>query len=113
LIPHLDYEAEAQAIETGFAREGIRGVFRAQLAAELRRGDPHWGIVRAQQFAFLGDAARTCAALRGGIQQHEPALLYLNVDPAYAVVRASPCYGEAAQQIGLPQLPGSSSPQRH
>jgi TolB-like protein/DNA-binding winged helix-turn-helix (wHTH) protein len=104
-------EAEANAIEDGFARDGIRGFARARLDFFRLNGDPRWnlGIVAAQEYAWLGDSAGTCAALRGGLREREPALLYLNVDPAYAGVRASPCYGEVARQIGLPQLSPSAS----
>jgi len=87
-------EAKAGAVEVGFLRGGIRGVAREQIEASSRSRDPHWnwGVVAAQEYAFLGDSARTCTALRGGLREREPALLYLNVDPAYAVARASPCY---------------------
>jgi TolB-like protein/DNA-binding winged helix-turn-helix (wHTH) protein len=104
-------EIHARAIEEGFAGDGIRGAARAQVQWASQTGGPHWnwGIAMAQMFALLGDSVRTCDALRGGIREREPALLFLNVDPAYAVVRAFPCYGEIVQQMGLPQLPVTSS----
>jgi TolB-like protein/DNA-binding winged helix-turn-helix (wHTH) protein len=106
------FDILARAIEEGFARDGIRGVARAQLEAESHSGRPHWdwGEEFAQQYVLLGDSARSCNALGGGIRQREPALLYLNVDPQYTILRTFPCYAEAAQQIGLPQLPTPSSP---
>jgi TolB-like protein/DNA-binding winged helix-turn-helix (wHTH) protein/tetratricopeptide (TPR) repeat protein len=105
------YEPLARAIEEGFARDGIRGVSRAQIESVSHSGVPHWdrGEFVAQGFALLGDSARSCNALRGGIREREPALLYLNVDPWYTILRTFPCYAEAAQQIGLPQLPTPSS----
>jgi tetratricopeptide (TPR) repeat protein len=108
LIDRPTRENEAQAIEYGFAHEGIRGVVRAQMAANGSRRNPHrdlLGTSAAEQYALLGDTARTCTALRAGLREHEPGLLYLNVDPKYAVVRASPCYPEVAKKIALPQLP--------
>jgi TolB-like protein/DNA-binding winged helix-turn-helix (wHTH) protein/Tfp pilus assembly protein PilF len=100
-------ETQARLIEAGFAKDGMRGGARARLELARQTGAPHWdwGLAAAEIFAQLGDSARTCAALRGGIKEREPALLYVNVDPTYAVVRASPCYPEVAKQIGLPQLP--------
>jgi TolB-like protein/DNA-binding winged helix-turn-helix (wHTH) protein/Tfp pilus assembly protein PilF len=105
------HEVLARAIEAGFAREGIRGVARARLEAARARGALHWDwtAVTARDYALLGDSASTCAALRGALQVRDTALFYLNVDPLWAVLRTFPCYGEAAQQIGLPQLPPASS----
>lgn len=104
------FEIHKRTIEEGFAHDGLRGAARAQVGWASRANGPHWywGIVAAQMFALLGDSARTCDALRGGIREREPALLFLNVDPAYAVVREFPCYAEIVQPMGLPQLPGTS-----
>jgi TolB-like protein/DNA-binding winged helix-turn-helix (wHTH) protein len=98
----------AQAIEEAFARDGIRGVARAELDWRRRKGTLR-GIVAAQYYAMLGDTAGTCNALRGGLRQHEPALLYLNVDPRYAPLRKVDCYAEVAHEMGLPRLPSASS----
>jgi TolB-like protein/DNA-binding winged helix-turn-helix (wHTH) protein len=111
LIDRPTRENEAQAIVDGFAREGIRGVARAQMEVDRSGGNPRWdlSVSAAERYALLGGSASTCVALRGALRQRDTALLYLNVDPKYAVVRASPCYAEVAKQMDLPQLPLPSS----
>lgn len=100
-------EAHTRAIKEGFSRGGISGMAHAELDLARSLGKPHWewSASQAQNFAIVGDSARACTALRGALREREPAMLYLNVDPIYAPIRSCPCYGEVAQQIGLPQLP--------
>ncbi len=103
-------EIKARAVEDGFARDGIRGVARAQVQSNGHPVAPgsDLGAFSAWQYAMLGDSVRACNSLRGSLIRREPALLYVNVDPMYSVLRACPCYSEVARQIGLPQLPVSS-----
>jgi TolB-like protein/DNA-binding winged helix-turn-helix (wHTH) protein/tetratricopeptide (TPR) repeat protein len=103
-------ESHTRAIREGFARDGIRGISRAELELGRASGRPHWewSAFTAQNYAVVGDSPRACAALRGALRQREPAMLYLNVDPVYRPIRVCPCYAEVAQQIGLPQLPSVS-----
>jgi len=85
-------------------RKGMYESWMQNLSAVLRTS----GFAKSAEQMNQLYSARTCVALRGGLLERQPAMLYLNVDPAYAVVRASPCYGEVAKQMGLPQLPPSS-----
>jgi len=98
-------EILARAVEEGFAREGMRGLARAELDDAVRRGEKADGAVAAVYWAMLGDRARTCSSLSVRIQDHDAGLLYVNVDPRYASVRQFSCYADVARQIGLPQLP--------
>lgn len=100
-------EVRARAVEDGFARDGVRGVARAELQVSKREGLTSAGMVAADFFNTLGETARACAALREAIEQHDSALLYLNVDPAYTALRKLPCYREVALRTALPQLPAA------
>ncbi|HUI40806.1 MAG TPA: winged helix-turn-helix domain-containing protein [Terriglobia bacterium] len=105
-------ETLARAVETGFAREGMRGLARAELNDAVRRGEKPDGAVAAVYWAMLGDTGRTCAALRNRIHDHDTGLLYVNVDARYAGLRKLSCYADVARQIGLPQLPATSAASR-
>jgi TolB-like protein/DNA-binding winged helix-turn-helix (wHTH) protein/tetratricopeptide (TPR) repeat protein len=104
-------DIHAQAIEQGFAREGLGGIARVQLDLGRRAGRNHWdwSVSVAQQYALLGDSARTCDSLRGAIQVRDPSLLYLNVDPTLVALRKFSCYVEVVNQTSLP-LPSLPSP---
>jgi TolB-like protein/DNA-binding winged helix-turn-helix (wHTH) protein len=103
-------ETLARAVEEGFARDGLQGVARAELGDGKRRGLRLGGAVAAEYYVMLGDTAHACAALDTGLSSGRTSMLYVNVDPRYAPLRALPCYGGIARQIGLPQLASSSQP---
>lgn len=100
-------EVWARAVEDGFARDGMRGLARAELGNARRRGDVLGGLVPAQYYVMLDDTARACTALSTAFRERDTSLLYLNVDPRYAPLRKLACYDKIARAIGLPQLPSS------
>lgn len=98
-------EILARAVEAGFAREGLRGVARAELDDPRRRSVVPRGAVAAQYYAMLDDTKDACVSLLTVAPEHSTSLLYVNVDPRYAPLRKLPCSDEIARQIGLPQAP--------
>lgn len=105
-------EILARAVEEGFARDGLRGVARAELEDGVRHGIVPAGAVAAHYYAMLGDTAHTCAALGNRIAEHDSGLLYANVDPVYAPLHKFPCYATIARRTGLPQRAPASSDAR-
>ncbi len=101
-----DNELLAHGVEQGFARDGIRGVARAELDETRRRGVIPDGAAAAEYYARLDDTSHACAALRASVFKRSTSLLYVNVDPRYAPLHKLPCYDEIARDTGLPQLPG-------
>ncbi|HEV3275882.1 MAG TPA: winged helix-turn-helix domain-containing protein [Terriglobia bacterium] len=102
-------EVLAQAIEQGFARDGIRGVARAELERYQRDEPDPVGLPPADYYVLLGKADRACSALANAVPARDNSLLYMNVDPRYARVRKLACYDKIAREIGLPQLPSAAS----
>jgi len=102
-------EILGRAVEEGFAREGLRGVARAELDDTRRRGLVPRSAVAAEYYAMLDDTRNACTALSSAVPEHSTSLLYVNVDPRYAPLRHLPCSDEIARQTGLPQLPHSAS----
>ena len=99
----------ARGVEEGFAREGLRGVARAELDDDRRRGEVPRTAVAAQYYAMLDDTRDACAALLSVVPEHSTSLLYVNVDPRYSPLRNLACYGEIARQMRLPQLNSAPS----
>ncbi|MGH9433804.1 MAG: tetratricopeptide repeat protein [Terriglobia bacterium] len=94
---------QALTLQRIYAKAGYQGVLTYQL--DLVRDAPKKqapsGCDLAERYLALGDKPHALEALRAGLKQHDPALIFLKVDPAFDGLRSSPEFQDLERRIGL------------
>ena len=95
------------AAQLGYAlaKEGKQAEARAVLDEVLKLSTTQYipPYHLALLYAGLGERDQAIAWLQRGFQQREPLLVFLNVEPKWAGLRADPRFKELVKKIGLPQ----------
>ncbi len=98
----LSREAAA-ALESAFARSGVRGYWRAFLdLADAPSSEVHCSpYVRARVYAAVGDVARALQWIETARDVRDAGLSLLRVDPGLDALRAEPRFRAVLEQMGL------------
>lgn len=103
-----DVARRIEALEVAFERSGPEGYRESQLELAQSMRGPDWPVDAAELYARLGDKDRSFALLENAFAARRFALLFLNVDPAWDVVRDDPRFRDLIQRIGMPSASADS-----
>lgn len=95
------------AAQDGFAAGGRQGMLRSMLVVEKRqylRGDGS-AYELAKICSWLGDKAGALKYLQIALAEHDPGLIAVRGQPAFAVLHSDPSFQRILVRVGLPALP--------
>jgi adenylate cyclase len=93
-----------EALTQGYAQWGYRGAMKAAADLQAERGrKTHIPIVDvANLYVWAGEKARALDWLEKGLEARDPNVLFINADPAMAVLRSEPRFQAIVRQLNLP-----------
>lgn len=96
-------EMQNPAVLSAFASGGYRGVVRWNLAEleRLARSRYVSPVVLAHFHAELGEQDKTLGLLEQGFERDDPALLFIETDPAYDSLHTDRRYRDLLRRIGV------------
>ena len=101
-LSHRNPEIQ-KAIRQAYRRGGHEAVIRKELELDLKGRHPTLrDINRAGLYAGLGEKSQALTFLEKALQEHDPFLEFLSVDPAWDKLRSEPRFQSLARQVGLP-----------
>ncbi|HEV2498979.1 MAG TPA: winged helix-turn-helix domain-containing protein [Terriglobia bacterium] len=94
---------QADAVEVAYRRAGYRGALTAFASFEAQHSpsQPSALFDEAYESALLGHNNRAIRVLAAMCDRHDPALLYIKVDPAFASLRSDPRFHTIEHRMGL------------
>jgi adenylate cyclase len=97
---------ELSAMRRAFAASGMPGFWRSWLEMDLRQSGGAADPLRAAKLWLLaGDTARSLDLLERAYAERHPALVFLNIEPAFAALRTHPRVARILDEMNFPKKP--------